>query len=1446
MTDNIREKTRAVFLAAIMVLSVVAMTATFAGGAVAVDQTGGDAIDVTDVSVSPSTPGDSAEYSITTNVSSAANGNNITVDGTQNGYINATFSAQGSGGFDTADASNVQLLNDTGDEIAANVSTSGGEINFEITNNETFDLGDDITISFDGVTNPDAGQYTVTVEAFDNVNGETISASETYGIFDGTEITDLEISNTDQTVLSSPIDNSYIGQEIDNTITERSTDNFSDSPNLAPDAGLLGVPYQESPYDGFTDDSFSSYGPVTQNLTVQADVSDTDGETEEITIDYEEAVDAGVTVETLDGFTEEQHVTVTSGASQITVDDVRFLDNTGEIVIEYSASQAVSADFEVITRLVAEDVTAGLDVDVSERLDVFVEGPAGDLEDDRFRLVDNGVIGIHESDLAGVDTNGDNEADGADLEALINAAEFENAGTDGDVSYNVWTGEGGSVVTFQTTGASNTEELTLYEVTRNNDGNVTGVDEVSGELPGTSPGNTTAVDMSTLPDPDSEYFIGFGEDETELAYFNLQALDLTAQMADDQVSTEDQVQVNVDSNDESATNFSGSVQAWYFEAGDDPVPSNVIHVEQGELDGDGVERLRASPQADLAGTGEYYAVVLHDESQIVAQTDTIEVTEPLRERVDIESPQFGDQYKRGDIAEFELSMQNVDTATVTLGDRAGDQNFELNITVRDTNEDGTARFMVNTFQLGDGPVAGNQSAELYQGVEAGDWESDDGREYPHGVLTTDDGTSIVETEAHPSIRIGGGSNNNSDIRVVIADGGYDLVASPGDTAASEPESRATDRSQLRLQPRTTEGVDVWSAPAPDDPAEVEDFETVDEIATAIDNETITPQDGSLADEDFLIVQAQSTGLEGVLATVVEEEVATQDVEDFLDRSEDHEVTEAFTTSDLVELRTTQNLTQVRQIVSDALDDQSRNLPEDQTFALPAQLDLLAANDNQKVLAGTDDLGSLNEYFIMTPVSNTTVADLIDVPAGSDDVPQDVDAYTDDEIEAVVDIHPNYEPSDFGDGDDDLEGDHDDVRQFFEDNSEFEIPTNQPPTRFNTTFELAPNVDDDEAENFPLNDFFAGDSGETLVNWELVEDEVSLDNLETILEDEERIDRLFLPPRDNYEVTGETEIAAGTTLEHDTQSDVGETPPFFESGSFQVEYVQGGPNDISFVINETLSERAGQAFTMNIRRANAFGLVTPDEQTIEGQITEPAEVIEHTFEDQEGGGEVVNVASVNVSTAGAVQIQNANGDVLGQQLLEEGLNENVRVLLDTPIEESQELTSVIVTSAGEEFDEGPTNQTAQYTVAGGQATFDVSNLNPVATTVEPGQGITVTADVTNSGDVSANTTVELRLDGETLDSQEVTLEPDGSQEVSFTVNAPDSTGDYAHSVWTENDDAVGQLTVEEAGGMDDDTGNATDTGDEGDSADDGGAGFGVAAALIALLGAALLAYRRRAE
>ena len=1195
--------------------------------------------------------------------------------------------------------------------------------------------------------------------------------------------------------------------------------NFDDSNNVGP---TLGVPDQTALYDELTSQ------PVTLDVTFDTTHNNSE-ETREITIDYGDTVDAGLVIdEDESSFADAAN----DGLAAEDFDDsenVTVNNDVGEITL---VADAVGGNTEVENTLnlalTAEDPVEGLNVQDGVATPEFeIEGSDGGSDDDNYVVAESGVTGISAADT---DAYTDGNTEVGDIDASIDASDDDSA----------FANYVGSQITAQT--AEPGDVVRVYEAVGDGDDNYT-LGPQTGAGSGTAPGNATTIDTSELGA--GEYFVTFGGDNSQQVFVELQTLDLQANATENEITEEDDLQIEVDSDDFGDLRSEDSgVQVWVSEAGDDQV-SDVIYADERELTGQGSTTFTVDPADDLNGAGDYEAVVLHKDSGVVAETGEISVSEPLRESVDIVSPQFSDQYARGDIAEFELELSNTREATITLGDRAGEQNFETNITVRDSDEDGTASFKVNTYQLGDGPVAGNQSAEIYQDITAENWSSED-REYPHGVFSTDDGTSVVSAEAHPSIRVGGGSNDNESIQVVIADGGYDLVASPGDTPASEEESRATDRSQLRIEPRTTGEVDTWSAPAPDDPAGVEDIETVDEIATAINESVVTPQDGTLADEDYLIVQAQATGLEGVLATAVEEneDLSNTDVEEFLDRSEDHEITDVFTASELVDIRTTQNLTQVAEIVEGALEDQERNVPEDSTFALPAQLDLLADSDNQKVLAGTNDLGSLDEYFIMTPVSNETVADLIE-PEG-DDVAQDVDEYTDEEIEAVIDIHPNYDLDDdaFSDGDDfDAEA----ARDFFEENAEFEIPTNEPPTQFDTTFELAPNVGDDQAEDFPLNDFFGGDSEETLIQWSLVKDEVSLDNIETILEDEEQVDRLLLPPQDNYTITGETEIAAGTTLEHDTQSSVGETPPFFDSGEFVVEYTQGGPNNISFVVNESLSERAGQDFTMQIRRANGFLQVTPDGETIQGQITEPAEVVNHTFQDQEGSGEVVNVASVNVSTAGAVQIQNADGDVLGETLIEEGLNEDVRVLLDTPVEESQELTSVIVTSAGEEFDEGPTNQTAQYTVAGsqGEASFDVSNLNPIATEVEPGQEITVTADITNNGDTNATKTVELRLDGDTLTSEDVTLEPDATQEVSFTVNAPDEEADYVHSVWTEDDEAEGQLTVATAdddGGADD---NATDDGDDED-ADDGGAGFGVAAALIALLGAALLAYRRRAE
>jgi PGF-CTERM protein len=285
---------------------------------------------------------------------------------------------------------------------------------------------------------------------------------------------------------------------------------------------------------------------------------------------------------------------------------------------------------------------------------------------------------------------------------------------------------------------------------------------------------------------------------------------------------------------------------------------------------------------------------------------------------------------------------------------------------------------------------------------------------------------------------------------------------------------------------------------------------------------------------------------------------------------------------------------------------------------------------------------------------------------------------------------------------------------------------------------------------------------------------------------------------------------------------------------------------------------------------------------------------------------------------------------------------VTIAFDEPLEESQELTSVLLDRDGNEFAEGPSQQTAQVTVVSGEGdpVFIVSNLTPVSATVEPGDTISeISADVENVGGAGEQT-IELQLDGQTLDSQTLQLDNGQSETVTFSdVTAPDSEGTYTHAIASADQTASGSLTVEapeppnfqlslesgpsevetgaeitaevtventgevegtqtitftfdgsevgsqevtlgagesttqsftasapdSAGDYDweiasdddsitntltvtapsEDGGDGDDGGDGGDdSSDDSGPGFGIAAALVAFLGAALLAYRRQ--
>ena len=144
-----------------------------------------------------------------------------------------------------------------------------------------------------------------------------------------------------------------------------------------------------------------------------------------------------------------------------------------------------------------------------------------------------------------------------------------------------------------------------------------------------------------------------------------------------------------------------------------------------------------------------------------------------------------------------------------------------------------------------------------------------------------------------------------------------------------------------------------------------------------------------------------------------------------------------------------------------------------------------------------------------------------------------------------------------------------------------------------------------------------------------------------------------------------------------------------------------------------------------------------------------------------------------------------------------------------------------------------------------AVFEVSALDPADATVTAGDSVTVSATVENTGDVRATESVALTLDGEELDARDVTLDGGDATTVEFTADTSGlDAGDYEHGVSTPDDEATGTLTVEanpDGDGSDGDGSEGTDSGDG--ATDDSTPGLGVLAALVALLGAALLAARR---
>ena len=91
-----------------------------------------------------------------------------------------------------------------------------------------------------------------------------------------------------------------------------------------------------------------------------------------------------------------------------------------------------------------------------------------------------------------------------------------------------------------------------------------------------------------------------------------------------------------------------------------------------------------------------------------------------------------------------------------------------------------------------------------------------------------------------------------------------------------------------------------------------------------------------------------------------------------------------------------------------------------------------------------------------------------------------------------------------------------------------------------------------------------------------------------------------------------------------------------------------------------------------------------------------------------------------------------------------------------------------------------------------AEFVVSHLVVAPVKVDPREEVSISAEVSNVGDVEGSYTVTLKVNGEVEDTQEVTLGPGASQIISFTVSREDA-GSYG----VELDGLKAEMEIEEA-------------------------------------------------
>lgn len=372
-------------------------------------------------------------------------------------------------------------------------------------------------------------------------------------------------------------------------------------------------------------------------------------------------------------------------------------------------------------------------------------------------------------------------------------------------------------------------------------------------------------------------------------------------------------------------------------------------------------------------------------------------------------------------------------------------------------------------------------------------------------------------------------------------------------------------------------------------------------------------------------------------------------------------------------------------------------------------------------------------------------------------------------------------------------------------------------------------------------FFSDESGVDQANPYLDDGQVDIEGVEFsaetptaefdgVIDPEDEFERIEAPQEEGVVISGDTNLAPATELRLRVQ---GEDPDFLESQTITVD--ENGEWSAEF--DMTVAE-IDQQVEASIRRggtvlAEETILVTdPEDPFFEVSDLDPQDVTVDR-------GDVIDVSATITNTGGAEDTQDVEFRVGGETLASE------EVTLDRDESEEVVFEGIEADLAGGDYEHGvftdDDSQTATLTVEEDldPADFQV-DIALSEDTIEEGETIDVSATVTNAGEEEGTQSIDLTINGDAVDSQDVTLAGGEDATVDFAGVGGDLTeGTYDVTVSSDDDEASATLTVEaEEEPPEDDDDEPPEVDD-----DDGIPGFGIVVALVALLAAAGLAVRR---